>query len=195
MTIQRKLNDSNYVLRKSKGKAVVVHVDHMRKLPILQDAELSDSHTHTKHKEPTIPPYKWHRTQPATDEMPSIHPTDSSSRVDRADRHSPVVKTTDTSQSANICTPSDLDTCRPRKQASQSTDAAAETGVVTMDQADKPHPRYAGRPSRSHRKPNRFLDNIEASLSLIGQTEREIALFPTLVVVWYLRTSLVALSL
>jgi len=32
--VQRKLNNSNYVLHKGKGKCVVVHVDRMRKLPI-----------------------------------------------------------------------------------------------------------------------------------------------------------------
>ena len=170
MTVQSKLNDSNYVLRKGKGKAVVVHVDHMRKLPNSQDVELSNSHTHVKHNEITIPPYKRRRTQPATDDMLSIHPTDTSSHADRADRLSPVVKTTDTCQSANVRMPSDLDTCRPRKQASQSTDTAAETGVVTMGQADKPHPGHARRLSRSHHKPIQFLGNIEASASLIGQT-------------------------
>ena len=39
--VQRKLNDSNYVLRKGKGKCVVVHVDRMRKLPISSDVESS----------------------------------------------------------------------------------------------------------------------------------------------------------
>ena len=102
MTIQHKLNDSNYVLRKGKGKAVVIDVDRMRKLPNSSDVELSDSHTYTKHNETTIPQYKRRRTQPATDELHSIHPMDSLSRVYRADRHLPVVKTTDTSQSANV---------------------------------------------------------------------------------------------
>jgi len=169
VTVQHKLNDSNYVLLKGKGKAVVVHVDRMRKLPNSPDAELSGLHTHTKHNETTIPLYKRRRTQPATYELPSIHPTDSSSRADRADRLLPVVKTTDTSQATNVCTPSDLDTCRLRKQASQSTDPVAETGVVTTGQADKPHPGHTGCPSRSHRKPIRFLDNIEASVLLIGR--------------------------
>ena len=58
--VQRKLNDSNYVLHKGKGKCVVVHVDRMRKLPISSDVEpsveSSDSHMHTReNKEPTIP--------------------------------------------------------------------------------------------------------------------------------------------
>jgi len=74
------LNDSNYVLRKGKGKCVIVHIDRMHKLPISSDVESSvessDSHTHTReNKEPTIPPRKWRRTQPATD-VSSIHPTE-----------------------------------------------------------------------------------------------------------------------
>ena len=32
-TVQRKLNSANYVIRKGKGKCVVIHVDRMRKLP------------------------------------------------------------------------------------------------------------------------------------------------------------------
>ena len=63
MTVLPKLNGSNYVLRKGKGKVVVVHVNRMRKLPVSQDVELSDSHTHTRHNEPTIPPCKQHRTR------------------------------------------------------------------------------------------------------------------------------------
>jgi len=121
VTVQRKLNDSNYVLRKGKGKAVVVHVDCMRKLPTLLDLESVDSHTHTKHNEPTIPPYKRLRTAHATDELLSIHRTDSPSRADRAGRQSPLVKTTDTSQTANVCVPSDLDTSTSRELASQSS--------------------------------------------------------------------------
>ena len=94
--VQCKLNDSNYVLRKGKGKAVVVRVDRMRKLPTLPDLESVDLHTHTKHNEPTLPPYKRRRTAHATDELPSIHHMNSPSRADRADRQSPLVKTTDT---------------------------------------------------------------------------------------------------
>jgi len=37
--IERRLNDCNYVLRKGKGKATVVHIDRMRKLPIPPNAE------------------------------------------------------------------------------------------------------------------------------------------------------------
>jgi len=82
--VQRKLNDSNYVLRKGKGKSVVVHVDCMYKLPISQDVEpsveSSDSHMHTReNKEPIIPPRKRRRSQPATD-MSSVHPMETANR-------------------------------------------------------------------------------------------------------------------
>jgi len=172
VTVQHKLNDTNYVLHKGKGKAVVVHVDRMRKLPSSSDVELSDSHTSTKHNEPIIPPYKWHKTTHATDEVPSIHPTESLSHGHTADRLLPLDKATDSnsdSQSINVCVPNDLDTRFLREQASQSTDAAFGPAVVIARQPDKPHPYSTGCLSRSHRKPIRLLDNIRASMSLIGR--------------------------
>jgi len=45
--VERRLNDTNYVLQKSaKSKPVVVHVNHMRKLPQSMDIGSSDPHTH-----------------------------------------------------------------------------------------------------------------------------------------------------
>jgi len=75
VTVQCKLNDSHYVLCKGEGKAVVVHVDRMRKLPNSLDLNrLIRTRTLS-----TMNPL-FHRTsgvgQPATDELPSIHPTD-----------------------------------------------------------------------------------------------------------------------
>ena len=40
--VERKLNDTNYVLRKGKRKAVVVYIDRMQKLPNLLDSESAD---------------------------------------------------------------------------------------------------------------------------------------------------------
>jgi len=145
--VQRKLNDSNHVLRKGKGKCVLVHVDRMRKLPILSDVELPDSHTHTReNKEPSIPPRKRHKTQPATD-MSSIHPTETANCGDRANRILPVDKATDNSdviKTAAECMPNNLDTSQAREQASQSTGDAADTAVVTTGHAGRPHPICAG---------------------------------------------------
>jgi len=97
--------------------------------------------------------------------MSSIQPTDSPSRghtalpADRLSGDLTLDKTTDSSQSINVCMPSDLDTGRAWKQASQST--AAETGVGATGQAVEPRPCHAGRPTRKHSKP---------SSSLIDQT-------------------------
>jgi len=161
VTVERKLNDTNYVLCKGKGKAVVVHVDRMRKLPNLSDNESADSHMHTKHSEPTIQLCKRRKTANATDKLPSIHCMDTVSCADRADRHSPLVKTTETNtdgQSVNVCMPSNLDISvdtaiisSSPELASQSTDAMA---VETVTTATKPLPLSAGRPSHIHHRPS-----------------------------------------
>jgi len=187
VTVQCKLNDTNYVLRKGKGKAVVVHVDRMRKLPNLSDMESSDSHMHTKHNESTIPPYMRHRTAHATDKLPTIHSMGSPNHADRADSHSPLVKTTDTnsdSQSVNVCMPCDLDTSSSRELASQSTDATTDTEAVTTGCTAKPLPLSARWPLHGHHLPIRYLDNIQASMSRIGRIGVPSILFPTLAVVW-----------
>jgi len=61
--VQRKLNESNYVVRKGKGKSIVIHVDRMHKLPISSlDGESSDSHTHTRQdNETSVSPCKRRR--------------------------------------------------------------------------------------------------------------------------------------
>ena len=131
----------------------------LRKLPNPSDNELADSHTHTKNNQPTIQPYTRHRTANATDDLPSIHCTSTANHADRADRHLPLVKTTDTnkdSQSVNVCTPSDLDISNSPELASQSTDATAAEAVATRS-ATKPLPLPAGCPSRIHRHPSRYL--------------------------------------
>jgi len=173
VVVQRKLNESNYVVRKGRGKCVVVHVNRMRKLPIPLDVEpsveSSDSHTHTRqNNESTIPSRKRRRTQPATD-MSSIHPTETAIRGNRADSISPVDKATDNHSSvinaASEAVSDSPDTCQLQEQASQSTgDAADSTGAATGN-AGSPPALCAGRPKRRHRKPMRFLDSIEASTS------------------------------
>jgi len=64
VTVERKLNDTNYVLWKSAKSKAVVHVDRMRKLPQSLDIKLTDSHTYT---EPSTKSHKWRRTATATD--------------------------------------------------------------------------------------------------------------------------------
>jgi len=75
VTVQCKLNESNYVIRRGKSKCVEIHVDRMRKLPIssLYEGESSvdmstDPHVHASEDNATsVVPNKWRRLQPATD--------------------------------------------------------------------------------------------------------------------------------
>jgi len=96
VTVERKLNDTNYVLEKSaKSKSVVVHVDQMRKLPQQLDSESTDSHTYTE-PQSTNTSRKRRRTATATDIATDIHCADSWSRIDKTARLSPLVKSPDT---------------------------------------------------------------------------------------------------
>ena len=63
VVVQQKLNESNYVVCRGKGKSIVIHVDRMHKLPISLDGESSvessDSHTHTsENNETSVSPCK-----------------------------------------------------------------------------------------------------------------------------------------
>jgi len=48
-TVERRLNDCNFVLHRGKAKATVVHIDRMRKLPIPPNAELEECPANDKH--------------------------------------------------------------------------------------------------------------------------------------------------
>jgi len=183
-SVQRKLYELNYVVRKgAKGKCIVDHVNRMRKLPISQEVkgsvessvESSDWHMHTReNNEPTIPPGKRSRTQPATDiDMPSIHTAETANHGNRADEISPVDKATDSnSEPINAAAegvPNNPDTKEAREQAYQSTSHVGDTAIVPTGQNSRPQPETAGRPTHSHNRPIRYLDTVEASLSLIGR--------------------------
>jgi len=126
VVVERKLNDTNYVLCKGKWKAVVVHINRMRKLPNSSDSESSDMHTNDK--QPTIQPHKQRRATAATDAHCMTTHTDT------ADRHSPLFESTDNidSQSHNVCKPVDVDISNPPELLSQSADATAAETVVTL---------------------------------------------------------------
>jgi len=116
--VDRKLNDTNYVLRKGKWKAAVVHIDRMRKLPILLDSESSERPENDKL--PTIQSTKRRKATNAAET--STHCTDIS---DSVDRHSPSIQPTDNIDSPHVCISVDLDTCSPAVSLSQSTEATA----------------------------------------------------------------------
>jgi len=160
-TVERKLNDTNYVLRKGKGKAVVVHVDRIRKLPKLSDSESVDSHTHTQYTEPTTKSCKRCRSANATDSMTDTHCMSTANCTDKTARFLPLVKSRDTdadSNSANVCTSVDLDIgmdkvviVNPLEMSSQSAHATADREAVATRSTTKPLPLLATRPQRHRR--------------------------------------------
>jgi len=149
--VQRKLNESNYVLRKGKGKCVVVHVDRMRKLPISSldaepSVESSGLHTHTRaDNETTVSSRKRRRTQPATDAS-NIHPAETANRSDRGDSISSLDKAADNpSNVINVAintaaeaVSGSPDTGQTPEQASQSTEDMGDTDAEPTGQAGKP---------------------------------------------------------
>jgi len=138
----------------------------MRKLPNPSDSESSDHPVNDK--QPTIQPRKRHRATNAADT--DMHCTNTASRTDTADGQSPLIQSMGNtgSQSHNVCTPVDLDTCGSPELLSQSADATAvEPESVTMGSDTRPLPR----PEQRRWLPSRYLDNIRTSASLIGQPE------------------------
>jgi len=103
---------------------------------------------YTKYTKPTTKSCKRHRTANATDSTTYVYCTDTASRTDRADRLSPLVKATDTntdSNSANVCTPVDLDIGMDTGvivnlpgMSSQSADTMADMEAVIMHADTKP---------------------------------------------------------
>jgi len=180
VTVQRKLNESNYVVRRGKSKSVVIHVDRMRKLPISSldgesSVESSDPHMHTsENNEASV--CKRRRTQPATDKS-SSHTAETVNCSDKGDSISSVDKTADNhSNDINIAINAAAeamsgspDTCQTRELASQSTENLEKTHVAPTGQAGRPQPITAGQLKRSHRVPQRYVNTV--SLSLIGRLE------------------------
>jgi len=56
--------------------------------------------------------------------------------------------------------PSNPDTRNAQEQAYQSATDAGDTAVVPTGHAGRPQPTYAGRPTRSHNRPIRYLDSV-----------------------------------
>jgi len=138
----------------------------------ITNSKLADSHMHTKYTEPTIQSCKRHRTANATDSTTDMHCTNTANSAGRADRLSPLVKSTDTnadSNSVNVCTPVDLDIGNLLGVSTQNADATADTEAVAMLSATKPSPLLANRPSRLCQRPARYLSNVRLSSSLIGR--------------------------
>ena len=166
-TVQRKLNSANYVIRRGKGKSVVIHVDRMRKLPIssLDESESSvdqptDVNTHaSEDKETSVLPSKRRKLQPATD-VPTSRDADSSP-ADESDNNDSSVCAADISSD----TPAVTNDAAAEGEAA-NTDRGSRSA---LDLATGSSLRAISRPRRRHRKPARLLDRISASSFPIGR--------------------------
>ena len=165
VTVQCKLNESNYVIHRGKGKCVVIHVDRMQKLPIssLDEGESSvdgstDSHTHTSEdNETSVVPSKWCRIQPATD-VSTSHTADTANCSDGGDSISSADNTAD--NECSVCAAdtttdapsvsSTIDTGRAAVQTDRGTGNAP--GIATGPGL-QPHMAAVDRLRRSRRKP------------------------------------------
>ena len=145
VAVERRLNDTNYVLQKfAKSKPVVVHVDHMRKLPQPMDIGSSDPYTHTEPQSATL--CKQLRTA-------TTH-TDTDTDADNV---VPVI-------------PADT-TDRP-SLSYHSTDAAAPASQpVAQSLLTKSRPLQAYHPQRQRRQPARLLSNVSTHCTVIGQSQ------------------------
>jgi len=194
VVLQRKLNNTNYVVCKGKGKCVVIHVDHMCKLPISSlDGESlvksTDPHTHTSEDNETSVPCMRRRTQPATDES-SIHTADTASCSDRGDSISSVDKTADNQpnvinlaiNAAAEAMSGSPDTCQTLELASQSTEDTDKTHVAPTGHAGGPQLITAGHPKHNHRMLQRYVNTI--SSSLIGRLESRLGAFNRPLQLW-----------
>jgi len=177
MTVQRKLNESNYVIRGGKGKCVVIHVDRMRKLPIssLDENESSvdmptDLYTHvSEDKETSVLPSKRRRLQPATD-VSTSRTADTENCSGGGECISPVDETDNNDYSVYAA-----DTTLDAPTVSSNADTGREAVQAGCGTGNAPDPatghglRAASRLRRSHRKPARFLEKVTASSSPIGR--------------------------
>ena len=88
--VDRKLNDCNYTLRKGKGKATVVHIDRMQKLPIPPNVE-SEEHPLNDKCPITATNQSTEQAEVNDTDGTSTHCVDASSHSDSVGRHTPLI--------------------------------------------------------------------------------------------------------
>jgi len=179
--IENKLNSANYVVQKGRGKAVVIHIDWLCKLPT--EIHTDDTGHPASDSPATSPPAKRCKSDTAA-AATSARRTDAQSVASR-----PVTPATDTDmasmEAANVTEPElngpvtraastrgqKLTTRSPNRglgfsthipSPRQSTDA---TIALPACRDDRPRPPLARRPTRVRRWPARYLQLVQAVLT------------------------------
>ena len=160
--VENKLNQMNYVVKRGRGKAAVIHIDRMRKLPNELGLENSDSPEDDMCS--TSQPKLQRRGSNAAMET-NTHCMNTASCTD-SDSNMPLFQFTGGlgAESVNVCTSDDLDAAElPGTGYQSSTCVAAAVGL--LDSAARLFPRS----TRRRQCPIRHLGDVFAGASLIGR--------------------------
>ena len=155
-----KPNEVNYVVKRGKGKSVVIHIYRMQKLPNELDSENPDYQENDKC--PTSQPKLWRKANNAAMET-STHCAKTASCID-SDTNPSLFPSMDNSgnHSPNACVSNGLDICKPSVAESQSTDGASMETAESATTQHRPCPTLANWPARVQRRPARFLETVQA---------------------------------
>ena len=152
-TIETVLNQTNYVVKKGRGKGAVIHVDRMRKLPNELSSDYSDSQGDDMH--PTSQPRQRRKASDAAMET-STHCTMTANCTD-TDTSTPLFSPMDTcsDHSPDACVSIGLDICNPTvdETESQSTHRASVEMAKSVTTRHKPRPAVTKWPVRLRRRP------------------------------------------
>jgi len=146
--VENKLNEANYVVKKGRGKLVVIHIDRLHKLPAEVDADntgrpVSDSR-------PTSQPDKRRRADNAATAT-STHCTETASCTD-AELSRPITRSVNhRGQDSNVRV--DRPGLGIRAHIPSSPQSTDTTVTEPAASADKPRLPSAGRPARARRRP------------------------------------------
>ena len=158
--IENKLNSANYVVKKGRGKPVVIHIDRLRKLPTEMGTDDigrpandgSATSPPAKHRKPDIPAAATDTASVETancaePEFSRLVTRAASRRGQRRTTHSP---RTGLGFSAHIPSPP------------QSRDATVAQSAAC---SDRPRPPWAHRPTRACRRPAHYVQQVQAVLT------------------------------
>jgi len=160
--IENKLNSANYVIKKGRGKPVVIHVDRLRKLPT--EIDTGDTGGSASDMPAADPPAKRCKSDTAAASTgagrpdsqlvasrPLTRPTDR-----RCSQRSPAGFDVDSMDTADV---------HQSVTVGHGTDTAAAAAATTAGYASgstRPRPVTPARAPRQRRRPARFLDAVQA---------------------------------